>query len=423
MAPKSARNPEEAPRIRLSASYAVACVLNILAAGFLVACAAPTGEVAQKKTIFTAIPGGADLPTQIPNAVIAGDYDCGRWHACPLREFMWRSRLCALVVVKDGTIVYERYAPDQSTRCKREAGDGPNGRDRHYGLASITKSITSTLLGLLIARNEADPAHPWGEIDLAKPVGHYVPGLTDAAGQPTLEQVLRMRSGFAWDDRDNLLYERTVLDSEHRGVPFAAAAGELAKRIPGPSAFNYSGLDTTLAGLVVEAILQRNHETRGWHLDDALTHWIWQPLAMKGNAEWKTDSDRTPAPFCCLSMRARDLAKFGQFILDNVVAPADSDSAPLHGWMAKALQMQGGVTDLAATHCRNFNLDYGYQWWPFLNPASGFLGLGIRGQMLHVFPREHIVIVQFSTMSHDEELDLECASYAAHRAIVAALSN
>jgi CubicO group peptidase (beta-lactamase class C family) len=396
----------------------VLCELTLLPA-----CAGADVAPKSKSVPIAAPADGADLPQQIPSAALAGEYDCGRWWPCPLGEFMWRSRVCALLVVKAGTIVYENYAPIQgSTRCKLEPGDPDNGRDAPYGLASITKSFTSTLLGLLIARNQSDPTHPWGDIDLAKPVGHYVPALTGAAARPSLEQALRMRSGFIWDDRDNLLYERTIKDSAHAGEPFADAASDLAQRSEGPPAFNYSGLDTTLAGLTLESLLQRHPDTAGWHLSDLLAAWIWQPLRMKYDARWKMDASGTPAPFCCLYMRARDLAKFGQFILENATAPSDSPATPLASWMLRALRPQGGVTDVAATSCPGYQLDYGYQWWPFVDPRHGFLGLGIHGQMLHIFPREKIVIVQFSTMPAREELALECASYHAHSAIVDSLS-
>lgn len=68
---------------------------------------------------------------------------------CGLREFADYARVCALLVIEDGRKGLEFYN-DDPTVCHDEEGQ-LNGRRRPYGVASVAKSFTSTLVGHAIA--------------------------------------------------------------------------------------------------------------------------------------------------------------------------------------------------------------------------------------------------------------------------------
>lgn len=233
---------------------------------------------------------GVDLPRREENIPIAGRYRCSTFGTCDFTRFMAEQNVCALLVVADGTIVYEAYDEASSGTCF-EAEGGPGGVDHRYGLASVAKSVTSTLLGLA----ERD-----GLIDIQSPIATHEPALTGDGGKVVVADALRMRSGLAWDEDNNSL----VADTVHRPITGVTAL-EFAMRnafagggAPGDH-FSYSGLDSTLLGIALEGALKLNGDSGVTHLDEALTKWIWQTVDMQGDARWKADRGDTPAPHCC----------------------------------------------------------------------------------------------------------------------------
>ena len=114
--------------------------------------------------------------------------------------------------LKDGEIVLQRYQPHDphwyGAPCSAE--DPPhepieNGPDRLYGIASVAKSLTSTLLAF--ALREHQPAAAWPTL-LRQDVTDLLPQLKRAPGAKggyegvTIEQLLRMRSGVEFSEDD-----------------------------------------------------------------------------------------------------------------------------------------------------------------------------------------------------------------------------
>ncbi|MDX0587092.1 hypothetical protein GHK50_33265 [Sinorhizobium medicae] len=99
-------------------------------------------------------------------------YRCGESaKPCSITEFMDKARVCALLVLKSQKIRFYRF--DSSNRfCQSDPG--PNGWGKRFGIASVTKSITSTLLGHAIASKFR--ARTRGEFHaiLSKPVDRFV---------------------------------------------------------------------------------------------------------------------------------------------------------------------------------------------------------------------------------------------------------
>jgi len=114
-------------------------------------------------------------------------------------------------------------------------------------------------------------------------------------------------------------------------------------------------------------------------LADYLSEKIWRPYGMQRDAEWMIDDIGHEQGGCCLAMTVRDLARFGQFILDG--ARIDGKSIVPDAWLAEATRNQLETAGAA----------YGYQWWP--REDGAFEGRGIFGQTLHIDPRRQLVIV------------------------------
>jgi len=85
----------------------------------------------------------------------------------------------ALVVIHDGRLVYERY------------WNGMTPTTPHW-LASTSKSVVGTAAAILVNR---------GVLDRQKQIKDYIPELAKSGfGDATLDQLLDMTAGTAWDE-------------------------------------------------------------------------------------------------------------------------------------------------------------------------------------------------------------------------------
>ena len=65
---------------------------------------------------------------------------------------------------------------------------------------------------------------------------------------------------------------------------------------------------------------------------------------------------------------------------------------------------------------------YGYQWWIPRNAQDGFTAIGTKGQFLHIFPEQEVVIVQHGDASEYSRAR-RCRNLRAHRIIADSFSN
>ena len=354
-----------------------------------------------------------------PATALTSRFPCDGGADCTLATVLDEAHACALLVVKGGRLVYEYYESGKGY-CDATAGD-PNRADREYGLASITKSITSTLLGHLMA----DPAR-YGEVGPSDRMATLVQGLptTGALREVTLEKALTMRSKLDFKEGDNCLQKWTSDNAQPTGAggtepgkTLLQAVSQYNQRRWLGGDFRYAGLDTSLVGLVVENALERaaagapNPPRR---LDEALTQWIWKRAGMRHVARWKADHAGTPNPYCCFYATPRDLARFGHYVLQLTQGRGPApQAAALKDWMAKATR-EASLSHTCSVQHQAVRVGYGYQWWT-LSGDEGFLGWGVRGQFLHVMPARDLVIVQLGSRPEPWPEGRACRVFAAHR--------
>ena len=97
-----------------------------------------------------------------------------------LAEFFERPSQIGFLVVKDGNVVYERYA------------DG-NDRASRWVSFSVSKSVTSLLIGAAIKDGFIS--------SVDEPVTHYLPRLRGTPYEnSTIRDVLQMSSGVQWNE-------------------------------------------------------------------------------------------------------------------------------------------------------------------------------------------------------------------------------
>ena len=348
-----------------------------------------------------------------------GRFPCSRlFRWCDLDGVLRDAHVCALLVIQKGRLVHEYYEA-ANRNCSDPQDPVANGPAKLYGLASVTKSVTATLVGHVLSQ----PAQ-FGPVALDNPISGHLGGLPagTAIGQVTWRQALTMTSALQFDDDTNCLKKWTVDHAPAVSKTFIDAIGHYAGRdrsaTPGRS-FRYAGLNAALLGVTLESLLARQAGDGPKHLDQALQAWIWQPAGMRSKARWKGDKADTPIAYCCLYMTARDLGRFGATILEHWKAAQTPGATPLDRWVADAGAVQVWPDRRACyVEQRRIRIGYGFQWWS-LPDTEGFTAVGIGGQFLHILPDRDTVIVQFGSWPGDRAADwpddTECDVYAAHR--------
>ena len=260
----------------------------------------------------------------------------------------------ALLVVRHGRLVFERYY----------GGVGP---DDPIDVRSVTKSVTGALVGIALAEGDLE--------DLDQTVGELIPDRIPPGADPrtpsiTLEHLLTMTSGLAWDATSD--YQRLIASHDWigltLGLPVAYEPGTVF-------AYN-SGGSHLLSVILAEATGQ---ETADYAQDR-----LFDPLGIEPG-EWDRSPQGETIGGFGLKLTPRDMAKLGELYLNGgrwdgeQIIPADYVLA------STTQQSDGDATG---------GTPYGYQWW--VTDASGspaFYALGYGGQYIYVLPDLDLVVV------------------------------
>ncbi|WP_309643488.1 serine hydrolase [Phenylobacterium sp.] len=273
-------------------------------------------------------------------------------------SYMSAMRTSAVVVLKDGKIVLERY------------GMGRKPAERWTSF-SVAKSMTATLVGAAIKDGHIK--------SLDEDVTSYIPELKGSAYEGVnVRQLLTMTSGVKWNedytDPNSDVARAGFAASEPGMNPIVSYMRKLPREAEPGSKFVYKTGETDLAGILVSKAV-------GKSLSRYLSEKIWAPYGFEEDAIWVLDSAGHERGGCCMSMTARDYARIGQFMLEGgqvggkEVLPA--------GWVADATKAHqtfapGGV-----------ETGYGYFWWII---PGGYAAEGIFGQQIFIYPVERLVI-------------------------------
>lgn len=364
-------------------------------------------------------------PIDLPSKVEIGDisYACMQGTAtCSLSEFMEKARVCALLVIRDRKYRIESFGP--SNKFCEEKGKR-NDRKRLYGVASVAKSITSTLLGHAIAVKQGARTRQDFEAALKRPVGYYVsdlrPFIPSAYADVPLDQVLRMRSGVWWSEYgwkgvfSGAAFFSQQVRQMHESVPYFARRYVL-KALWSPT-FNYSALDAAIAAQAADDMLD------GVRLTKFLETGIWAAIGAESKATWGVDKSGTAIGPCCFKATVGDLARFGLLVLRRGKDRYGKEIIP-EAWFDIATKSRGDFDEIPAesrSANANWPMHYGYFWW--INPnGTDFTAIGRDGQFIHVFPDSNTVVVQISDWAAWTNGDaLEVETFEAHQALVSTI--
>ena len=212
---------------------------------------------------------------------------------------------------------------------------------------------------------------------LDDPVTRYIRDLIGSAyDEVTVKQLLTMTSGVRWNENYtdmNSDVARMYAVAPEPGMDMTVSyVRNLPREAPPGTKWVYKTSETNLVGVLVM-------EATGKPLADYLSEKIWRPLGMERDAEWMVDDIGHEQGGCCLAMVPRDLARFGQFIIEG--ARIGGTPVVPETWLAEATH----------SHVQQGAGGYGYQWWT--RGDGTFEGRGIYGQTLHIDPKRRLVIV------------------------------
>jgi CubicO group peptidase (beta-lactamase class C family) len=288
----------------------------------------------------------------------------------------WKeARAHAVLVARHGSLVYERYFAGEDWRRFERLDHVAYAPDVRHDIRSITKSVTSLLVGAAIARG-------WIE-HVDAPVLSFFPEHAARPGQEriTLAHLLTMSPGLLWEE--NWPWESPL--NNERGMDEAAdpVAYTLAQPVVAPPGqfYNYGGYAATL----LQEILKRRS---GKRLEVLAQEILFAPLGIT-DLEWMRFASGEARGYGGLRLRARDLAKLGQMLLNRGT------------WQGRAVIPADWIEQSTTPHITGEGIFfYGYQWWLGRSllgrrEINWFAGFGNGGQRLYVVPALDVVVVIF----------------------------
>lgn len=284
----------------------------------------------------------------------------------PAIDFLVETRANALLIVRDGILTTEWYAP------------GVSPEQRHSSW-SVAKSIVSLLVGRAVDE---------GLMDVDSRLVDIVPS-TRTSGpfdEVTIAHLLNMSSSI---DVPEIVVGGNP-NSGTAGLYYTEDAAFYLARFrtvsaPSGTVGSYRSVDTAYLGLALQ-------EVTGRSLSELASAWIWQPIGAESEARWNLDREGgIEKAYCCFNATARDFARFGRLMADagevdgrTIVAPAWIDRIAAQ----EAISVGG--------------MPYSTHWWRLPGEQGDYSAIGIYGQYVYVNPSTRTTIVKLSDYEPEE---------------------
>ena len=279
----------------------------------------------------------------------------------------------SLLVIKNGKLVVEEYF---------------NGWDppRLHRLQSVTKSYTSTLVGLALKHGYI------GSVD--DPVHKYLPQydslFTDEKKMITIEHLLTMSAGFEWNEEATYYNDPKACDAHIAGASRDFIEYVLSKplaSLPGERYEYNSGFPNMMGHIVCER--------SGMKILDFSLKYLFGPLGMN-RARWMRNyNNKEYRPGCAggLKLTSRDMAKYGLLYLQGGLWNGEQILDP--DWVRESVE--GKIDSGYDTH-------YGYFWKSIFSPDGKheiFFASGTGGQFIVCIPGLDAVVVTAAVFNTD----------------------
>ncbi|EJS69826.1 6-aminohexanoate hydrolase [Bacillus cereus] len=316
------------------------------------------------------------FPTALQNL---DDFAVGRafGNTTPLKKLLDDNKTDAFVVVHNGQLIYERYF---------------NGykQNEPHGMASIAKVFTGAIIQSLAEENR---------IDVEKTADTYIRELNNTPfGKATIQQLMDMQVSAEYPTHG---YVKPGLENQDAQLYLASNILPRGKNYDGPlniydmlreteetappgSAFSYNNGSAETLAWVIRAIT-------GKSLAENVSERIWSQIGMEENAYYVTDETKVEQASAGLNATARDMARFGQLLLNN--GEYNGKQILPSSITESVKNVQEGELAIG----NGASISYHNQWWIPHNEQGAFEVLGSYGQTLYIDPKANMVIVHFSS--------------------------
>jgi CubicO group peptidase (beta-lactamase class C family) len=289
----------------------------------------------------------------------------------PFSRYFNEGKLLAFLVIKNDTVVYEKYAP----------GFQENTKSNTF---SIGKTMISVLLGEALEAGYIK--------SLNQKLTEFIPELKNkpAFKHITIKNLIEMKSGLSFK-RFGENFFSDIYSDEARFYYTDDLKRDLQKvktdTIPGAK-WHYSNIDVLLLTWAIERSANK-------HISTYFKEEVWDKIGSQYDASWGLDREggleNTPSSFQCTAI---DLAKIGRLYLNNGIVK--TDTVITQSWIKESIFVSASNKNNTAKGWQK-STHQNYWWIPQDNAnMSEYLAEGLRGQRLYINPKNKIIIVQFA---------------------------
>ena len=293
-----------------------------------------------------------------------------------IRDIASYENVLSMLIVKDGKLVHEVYSP----YCQRNT--------LHW-MASITKTVTSTLIGIAIDKGFIQSA----DSRLYELLPQYARHFKDPVKKTiALKHIMSMTSGLDWNERvsynnpENSEWQMVESEDWMNHVVSHPMRDEPGTR------FDYNTGGIHLLSAVIKTVSKLYaHEFAEEHL--------LHPMGIHAY-QWNKD----PMGYPCtggtdggLGLRARDIAKFGWLFLRDGT------------WKGRRIVSEAWVKKAPHTHVtrQGRGRTYAFNWMKGTRTANGkhfdyIASFGYGGQNLYIVPEYDLIVVFTCELSGED---------------------
>jgi len=260
----------------------------------------------------------------------------------------------SVTIIRNGHLVLDAYF-------------APFERGLKHIIHSVTKSVTSSLIGIAIDRGDIE--------SVFQPVLDFFPDRVIASTDQrkraiTLEHLLTMTAGS--ECQDSFRHRWRGLLQMRRSTDWTQHVLDLPMREAPGQNFDYCNGVSFLLSAIIES-------ATGMSAFDYAKQHLFAPLGIT-DVIWPADPQGVSVGYGEMWLKPRDMAKFGQLYLDH--GRWDGRQIVSSAWVAESTGPRVDATLFAK---------YGYQWWH--DAGDYYAAVGFRGQYIFVVPKHNMVVV------------------------------
>ncbi|MDG1708350.1 MAG: serine hydrolase [Emcibacteraceae bacterium] len=308
-----------------------------------------------------------------------------------------------IIVLKDGKVLVEGYY-------------GALNEDKPHLMMSMTKSIAGVLAGIFVEK---------GMLDLSKTTEYYLPEMKNSGwANDTVRALLDMK--------DSSAYVEEFLDQSINGWEHMCASdwydgddcnADMAKNnyefLPSvelnpenTGKFIYKSATTDVVGWILERLSGKSQA-------DLIEEYIWKPMGAEHQAYITVDSAGFAMAGGGMNASLRDMARFGQMILNN--GKVGNKQLVPEAFIHDAMNQPKEPTWASEEGWYGDDPYYRSFFWGVGDGENTIDMLGVNGQVVRIAPKSNMVIAIFSSWPEMDVTDKDGYGWGWNDALLNAL--